>query len=322
MMQYPVKIRNTPSNHLLILLSLFILLAISIPDSQAGERKKPKPLAVGYSVGFNKITPEKMKDARSAGLEYIEVSGMNSLIGADHKPVLSDEEAAEKFRQIKEATDQAGIKIWSVHMPYGKQIDLSLADESARSEAVELHRKILEWCEPLEPKIILFHPSWHLGLNERETRADKLIRSANELYPQIKRMKATMVIENMLGYELIRSESLETPLFRTVEEAVAIMDQMPRNVYAAIDMNHIKYPEKLIRALGKRLKSVHIADGDGEKECHYNPCSGKGDNDWNAILIELDRAGFRGPFMFECAYDNEKELTECYNNLYNRAFNN
>ncbi|MEC3880521.1 sugar phosphate isomerase/epimerase family protein [Parapedobacter sp. 10938] len=66
-------------------------------------------------------------------------------------------------------------------------------------------------------------------------------------------------------------------------------------------MNHIKHPERLIRALGKRLKHVHIADGTGDAENHWLPCSGKGNNDWPAILAALDEAGYAGPFMYECA---------------------
>jgi hypothetical protein len=34
---------------------------------------------------------------------------------------------------------------------------------------------------------------------------------------------------------------------------VEIMDLMPADVYAAIDMNHIKNPERLIAALGSRI---------------------------------------------------------------------
>ena len=51
-----------------------------------------------------------------------------------------------------------------------------------------------------------------------------------------------MVIENMLGYELVRNEQHERPLGRTVEEVKLIMKQLPKNVYSAIDMNHIDNP--------------------------------------------------------------------------------
>ncbi|WP_052258977.1 sugar phosphate isomerase/epimerase family protein [Sphingobacterium sp. T2] len=124
------------------------------------------------------------------------------------------------------------------------------------------------------------------------------------------------MIENMLGYELVRSnKKQETPLCRTVDEMTAIMKLMPKDVFAAVDMNHIKHPENLIMALGKRLKSVHIADGDGKKECHYFPCSGEGENDWSAILLALKKVGYKGPFMYECAFKDVKDLRACFEGL-------
>ncbi len=80
----------------------------------------------------------------------------------------------------------------------------------------------------------------------------------------------------MLGFDLLVDAKRERPLMRTVEEAVELMNRLPEDIYSAIDMNHIKYPEKLILAMGKRLKSVHIADGTGKQENHFFPCSGQG----------------------------------------------
>ena len=223
--------------------------------------------------------------------------------------------------RTKLAADSAGIEIWSIHMPFGKDIDISQTDEKIRKNSVALHMKVLEFCKIIQPKIILFHPSWYLGHNERNERIAQLGRSVNELNPKVKELGAKMVIENMLGYELVRNEQHERPLGRTVEEVKLIMKQLPKNVYSAIDMNHIDNPELLIQAMGKRLKSVHIADGDGRHECHYmpNPCSGKGDNDWIKILKELYKAGYTGPFMYEVKtseYKEFKDLYNCYQNLY------
>ena len=43
--------------------------------------------------------------------------------------------------------------------------------------------KVLEFCKIIQPKIILFHPSWYLGHNERNERIAQLVRSVNELNP-------------------------------------------------------------------------------------------------------------------------------------------
>ena len=82
-------------------------------------------------------------------------------------------------------------------------------------------------------------------------------------------------------------------------------------------MNHIAHPEQLIDALGTRIKSVHIADGNGKKECHLLP--GRGENDWDAILAALDRAGYNGPFLYEIKGSEVasfRELKQNYDNLH------
>src|SRR5690606_19709273 len=126
--------------------------------------------------------------------------------------------------------------------------DLSLRSEEERQRVVALHKKLLGFLEILQPKIILFHPSWYLGLNERVIRKEQLIKSATELNEVVMKMGATLVIENMLGPELLVSSntSRESPLCRTVVETVEIMDRLPHTIYSAIDMNHIKHPEQLI----------------------------------------------------------------------------
>ena len=80
----------------------------------------------------------------------------------------------------------------------------------------------------------------------------------------------------MLGHELVRDGNYERPLGRTVEEVLHIMSLMPREVDAAVDTNHIDNPELLITALGRRVKTIHVSDGDGRNECHELPGQGRG----------------------------------------------
>jgi hexosaminidase len=146
-----------------------------------------------------------------------------------------------------------------------------------------------------------------------------MIRSAIELNESVKGIGAIMVVENMLGPELKKDANRERPLCRTVEEVQEIFNRLPDDIYSAIDMNHIKNPEKLIRAMGTRLKSVHIADGNGREENHYLPCSGKGENNWTEILAALESAQFKGPFIYESKIKDVNELKPCYDSLY-KAF--
>ncbi|WP_377164046.1 sugar phosphate isomerase/epimerase family protein [Rufibacter sediminis] len=279
------------------------------------QQKAAQPRKVGYSIALKNITPENMAYAKSVGVDYIETS-FQAFIDDKRQFKLSEAEIRKAVAEAKQAADKAGIKIWSIHMPYSKTIDISLANEQERQAVVALHQQVLTYAKALQPQVILFHPSYYLGLNERETRKAQMIKSSGELLPAVQELNATMVIENMLGPELLADANRERPLCRSVEETLEIMGRLPKNIYAAVDMNHIKHPERLIRALGKRLKSIHVADGHGEKENHFLPCSGQGGNDWPEILAALDEVNYQGPFLFESAYKDVKELKECYLSLH------
>lgn len=202
-------------------------------------------------------------------------------------------------------------------MPYGADCDPSHVDETIRSQSESAYRGYIDVVSVLKPEVILFHPSWRLGLNERKQRVSQSVKTITSLNKDVKEIGAVIVLENLLGYKLLRSPGVERPLGRTVEEMVEIMESMPADVYAAVDMNHIKNPERLIDALGSRIKSVHIADGDGEKECHQLP--GRGKNNWTLILQALDRAGYTGPFLYEIRAKEAEgfaDLVTTYNRLY------
>lgn len=296
-------------------LVLFTVFAFSI--SINGKEQYP-PLQVGSSIDIREVNYNAFKSMKEAGIDCVEIALVPELFT---NKAISDEEISARMKGIRQAADSAGIGIWSIHMPFGKEIDLSQSDETIRASSVALQLRILDFCQILRPHIILFHPSWYLGHNERPQRIAQLVRSIKTLNPRVKKIGAILVIENMLGHELVKNKQYERPLGRTVEEVEFIMSHMPHDVYSAIDMNHIDNPELLIRAMGKRIKSVHVSDGNGRAECHYmpNPCSGKGDNDWNQILLELYRAGYTGPFMYEVnskEYSEPQELYECYQNLY------
>lgn len=299
-------------------INIILLLSFCICQKvRAIQSNQYKPYKIGYSIPLSKITEEEMQKAKNAGIDYIEVGGWNGVLDKQSRELtLDDKELESKMQYIKRALDKTGMKAWSVHMPYGRDEDISVLDEEARQRTLNTHKKIIKYMGMLKPQIVLFHPSWYLGVNEREQRKEQLVKSSVELNKAVKKIGAEMVIENMLGPKLLKSPEQERPLCRSVEETMEIMQKLPQDIYAAVDMNHIKSPEKLIESLGSRLKSIHVADGDGLAERHYFPCSGEGKNDWNAIQSALYKAGYQGAFIYECKYPSLEELKSCYDTLY------
>lgn len=298
----------------------FLFLSSHPLQAQNTKDTTLRRLQVGASIGIKQMTPELMRYAKSVGISCLNVS-LNQFFDKDGHFNLKDEEITEIAHNAKKAADDAGLEISAFHMPYGEHIDLSSINEAERERVVALHKKVLTLCRILNPKVVLFHPSWYLSLNHREEHISQMIKSAVELQKTVKAAGAIMVIENMTGPQLHVTRGdvqYERPLCRSVEEMMQIMGRLPSDIYGAVDMNHILNPEKLVLAIGSRMKFIHVADGDGEHELHYLPCSGKGMNDWNTILSALNEVGYTGPFMFECHYKDLKELPDCYNELYNK----
>lgn len=281
------------------------------------EVEEPQPLEIGYSVPVTRITAEKMAHAYESGIRHVEASGMNTFFDKEGMYSKTDEEVKQIMLDAKAAADAAGINIWSVHMPFSQAMDLSTIVEEDRKKVVQGHSRLLKHLEILQPEIILFHPSYYLDPpGQRDLRKSQLITSALELDVAVRDIGATMVLENMLGPKLMKGDR-ERPLMRTVAEVSEIFNRLPKSIGLAVDMNHIKNPEIMVRKMGDRLKSVHIADGTGKAENHYFPCSGEGENNWVEILAALEDVKYTGPFVFESAYDDETDIVDCYlKNLY------
>lgn len=288
-------------------LATVIFIVFSVLSTQANQLK------VGYSIAIGNVTPMRMNEAKAAGIDCVEIS-LSEFIDKQSLVFLkTDAEIKAACVAAKKAATDAGVEIWAIHMPFSKDIDISLVDEEKRNKVLKMHKKVLFCCKLLSPKIILFHPSYFLGLNERELRKSQMIKSAIELNKTVKKMGAAMVIENMTGFELVMADGKrERPLMRTVEETVELFERLPKDVYSAVDLNHIVAPERLIRALGERIRTIHVADGDGKAERHYFPCSNKGDNNWKAIMDALNKVGYQGAFMYESKAPVLSDYRACY----------
>ncbi|SOD13810.1 sugar phosphate isomerase/epimerase family protein [Pedobacter xixiisoli] len=292
------------------ILVLVFIVTFSIPVRAQQKHR------IGFSIGASALTKKKLQQISDAGIDCIE-TGLTAYINKESLTfTLPEGEMMKKMRELKQAAKETGVEIWSIHMPYGKEIDISFVEEARRQKVVAFHQQVLKYVAVLKPKIILFHPSYYLGLNEREMRIQQLIKSVQELNTAVKSMKATMVLENMLGPALLVSKgNQERPLLRTVEEYLTIFKLLPDDVYAAVDLNHIAQPEQLLLALGARVKTLHVADGDGKAERHYFPCDGKGENDWKAIFKALQTINYKGPFMYESTTRGLGSYRDCYHEL-------
>ena len=239
---------------------------------------KAQCLGVGSST--SSMSPEEMAQAAQAGIEYVE-------IGISGRGTVA--EIREKALHAKQKADEAGLKVWSCHLPFSRTMDISVLSDSARMANVEFLTEMIAICGELGPKKLVLHPSSEpIADAEREQRILNSIASIGVLREAAAQIGADLCIEDLP----------RTCLGRNSAELLRIIAPYP-DVKICFDTNHLLSEDLLhfVEACGDRIGTVHISDYDMVDERHWLP--GKGKIDWPVLYNALMKAGYKGVFMYE-----------------------
>lgn len=237
--------------------------------------------SMGRWTGFGL---ESMKANKAAGLDYIEVT-MNNVIGKDTAGVW------DRAAALKADIDSAGLKVWSVHMPYSRTLDISMIDDVKRAENVQYMKDMMRVAGIFQPQYLVLHPSAEpIAPDEREQRLANSHASIGELAPVAKEIGAVLCIENLP----------RTCLGQNGEEMMRLIEGYDE-VGLCFDTNHLLYQSHAdyLKAVEKgKIKTVHLSDYDFADERHLIPGEGLIDN--QALWAGIKENGYDGIMMFEC----------------------
>ena len=270
--------------YLLIVISL--LVSSSVTWSQAPQ--------IGKSIGRSPyLDVQAMILDKTQGLEYVEVT-MNNVIAKD------PEGAPGRAKKLMEDLQTAGIKVWSVHMPYSRTLDISVIDDAKRNENIQYMKDAMQIAAIFQPRYIVLHPSSEpIYPNEREQRLANSHAAIGYLASVAKEIGAVLCIENLP----------RTCLGQNGEEMMRLIDGY-ENVGICFDTNHLLYQSHsdFLKTIEKgTIKTVHISDYDFSDERHLVP--GKGLIDNKALWDGIKENGYEGIMMFECKGDVKELLT-------------
>lgn len=242
----------------------------------------------GKSMGrWSGFSLESMKENKACGLDYIEVT-MNNVIAKD--PAGAPERAKLLMKDIQEA----GLKVWSVHMPYSRTLDISVLDDAKRAENVQFMKDMMRVAAVFHPQRIVLHPSSEpIFPDEREQRLANSHASIGELAVVAGEIGAVLCVENLP----------RTCLGQNGEEMMKLIDGYD-DVGLCFDTNHLLYQKHkdYLKAIAKgKIKTVHLSDYDFADERHLIP--GKGLIDNKALWAGIKENGYDGIMMFECYGD-------------------
>ncbi len=258
---------------------------------------------VAQNFALNDDYREDLKEVKRLGFKAVEVS-----MGGFGNYKMSMEKAFEVAADRLQAVLDEGLTLNSVHLPFHRFVYISSCDEDVRAWASDEFRKLMDICNPFQPKNYVFHSK--VGKKEGnvwQQRKPALIKSFREL---VAATDANVCMENMVsGYPA------------TIEDMVEVLEQV-EGAKCCIDINHFltDKPEDGIVALSKWLTTLHITDNDGVYERHWMPKTGV--NDWMKILGALEKIGYKGAFTYEVIKDPTgrpytfAEIRENYDQLF------
>ena len=281
-----------------IIVGICVFLFFQLADYQCLANDPQKWKVGTYSGVLNEINATQLNELEDLGFELIEL-GVSYLVG---KPI---EEQKEWISHINEVMDSSGLKIWSIHIPFGKSLDISSVDENDRQRIVKELISLIDLCSNLRPSKYIIHPSAEpIADSERKIRMEKSITSLKELNKFVKDKGANLAVECLP----------RTCLGNSSDEILYLVNSIGDGIEVCFDTNHLlkEKPEIFASKVGKYISTVHISDYDGIDERHWIP--GRGIIDWGKVLDELIKCGYKGPWMFEVVPRNNPEME--ISNLY------
>ncbi len=246
----------------------------SIPNWKAGVSIKLKETDLLQTFKYMK----------SAGIEYLEV-GLPKFKEVDIATI------TQKVIEYKKAADEAGMTIWSVHIPFGWEYDLSTPDPVLQERSRQYILFSLELAKGLgKYEKAVLHTSFEpIKPEKRDAHIMALRNALTELGP---------LVEKDYQVRLAVEDLPRTCLGNSSAEMLQILGNNT-SVDVCFDVNHLlgEKSEHFGQIIGDRIKTVHISDYDEVNERHWLP--GKGVINWNGVVDALVKSGYDGPFMFE-----------------------
>lgn len=222
-------------------------------------------------------------DAKQHGIEYVEVA-----LNQCYRNV-SEDEVMPCINELKSKIDSAGVKVWSIHLPFSRTLDISVVDKEARKRNVDIIARMIKASAIFNPsKLVLHASSEPIDDSMREQRIKNAIESIEVLRKYADEIGAQLCVENLP----------RTCLGNTPEELLRIIEDYP-DVGICFDTNHYLTgsPIYFAETAGHRIGTLHISDYEGVNESHWVP--GDGTIPWSELVEIIRKKGYKGIYMYE-----------------------
>ena len=232
---------------------------------------------IGLSTCSSRITEETFSGYSSAGLEFMEIS--DNIEGY----------ARLNYSELSALSEKYGVKIWSMHLPFGPFTVLDLSNPALAEYTVEYYAELIKKGAEIGVDKFVLHPSGEpIKEEERRLRMETAKASLGALAKFAAKHGAVICVENLP----------RTCLGKNSEEIAELVSAHPA-LRVCFDTNHLlsEDPAEFVRKIGDKIATIHVSDYDFVNERHWLP--GEGKIDWQAILAALREVNYSGVWMYE-----------------------
>jgi len=249
-------------------------------------------IQMGTSIAlWKKPTVADFTEAKQNGIGYVEVA-----LNQCYRNV-SEDEVIPRMHALKSKIDSAGLKVWSIHLPFSRTLDISVMDEEDRKRNVDIIAKMIKASVIFNPSRLVLHSSSEpISDSIREQRIKNAIESIDILRKYANETGAQLCIENLP----------RTCLGNTPEELLRIIKDYP-DIGICFDTNHYLTgtPIYFAQLAGHRIRTLHISDYDGVNESHWTPTEGI--IPWKELFDIIIEKGYKGVYMYEALKNKNGE---------------
>ena len=203
--------------------------------------------------------------------------------------VLPKQNADLKSRELSALSEKYGVKIWSMHLPFGSFTVLDLSNPALAEHTVEYYAELIKKGAEIGVDKFVLHPSGEpIKDEERRLRMETAKASLGALAKIAAKHGAVICVENLP----------RTCLGKNSEEIAELVSAHPA-LRVCFDTNHLlsEDPAEFVRKIGDKIATIHVSDYDFVNERHWLP--GEGKIDWQAILAALCEINYSGVWMYE-----------------------
>lgn len=227
---------------------------------------------------------EAFKAMKAAGIDAVELS-------FNFDTYMNKMDFARNWQKYVDYAAEAGVELWSIHLPFSRSLDISTTNNEFRAIALYTNRTLIEAAGKAGIKVAVLHPSSEPITDE--DRPERLRRSREAIIM----LKAEC---DKAGMKLAVENLPRTCLCNRSAEMIELLQGTGAGI--VFDTNHSLIEENVafLSALvdsGIPIYTLHISDYDFVDERHRLP--GDGMNNWTGIFEQLERVGYNGPLLYE-----------------------